>query len=106
MKAINTVLVILLALAVVFYFTKPTDEICIEKAKSNIEGAQYSNSVPGYDNPTVDNYKGPIGREAIFVKDKILWKEVDYIVRGQIKVIAYAWLGRVRLVKDAKNKDS
>jgi len=104
MKAFNFVIVLLVVVSVVFYFTKPTDEICIEKAKSNIDGAQYSSSVPGYDNPMTDNSKAPIGREAIFVKDKILWKEVDYIVKGQIHVVGYAWLGSFHLVKDTKKR--
>jgi hypothetical protein len=63
MKAFNIVIVLLVVVSIVFYFTKPTDDICIEKAKSNIDGAQYSSSVPGYDNPMTDNSKAPIGKE-------------------------------------------
>jgi hypothetical protein len=105
MKAFNLVIVILLIITVIFYFTKPTDQICIEKAKSSINGGQFSNNIPGYDNPATENAKGPVGQEAIFVKDKFLWKEVDFIVRGQIQVVGYGWLGSFHLAKDGKNKE-
>jgi hypothetical protein len=105
MKAFNIGIVGLIIVTVIFYFTKPTDQVCLEKAKANINGSRYSTSIPGYENPMEENSKAPIGQEAIFVKDKFLWKEVDYIVKGQIRVIGYAWLGSFHVVKNSKNRE-
>ena len=105
MKAFNSAIVLMLIISVILYFTKPTDQSCIEKAKSNIDGERFSNSTPGYNNPMSENSKSPVAQEAIFVKDKFLWKEVDYIVKGRIRVIGYAWLGSLHLVKGGNNAE-
>lgn len=102
MKAFNIAIVLFLVLAAIFFFTKPTDASCIAQAKATVDGGQYS--TPGYENPMLENMKGPVSAEAIFVKDKFLWKEVDYIVRGQIRVVGYAWLGSFHPSKAEKKK--
>jgi hypothetical protein len=91
MKSFNSALIIILLIAAVFFFTKPADETCQAKAREILAGSRPS--TPGYENPMTENAKGPIAPEAIFVKDKVLWKEVDYIQQGQVKVLGYGWLG-------------
>jgi hypothetical protein len=100
MKAFNIVLTVLLIVSVIFYFSKLSDPVCLEKARARIEGMRNSRIPPGIGNPALENPGQPIRPEAIFVKDKILWKEIDYIEKGRIRIVGYSWLGSFHPAKN------
>ncbi len=97
MKAFNIVILVLLIVAAVFFFGKPSDAECIAKGKEVVNGGGFV--IPGYSNPSDKNTSGPINTESLLIKDKFLWKEVDYIGKGEIRTIGYAYLGAFHLVK-------
>ena len=98
MRAFNIVILFLLAVAAVFFFGKPSDDVCIVKGKEAVIGGAFV--IPGYSNPSDKNTSGPINTESLLIKDKFLWKEVDYIGKGQIKTIGYAYLGSFHIAKN------
>jgi hypothetical protein len=103
MKALGTLVIILLVIAAVFFFTKPTDAECIANAKPTVNATALS-ITPGYDNPMDEGPTGKTAPEALHVKDKFFWKEVEYTVKGETKTVGYAYLGSYHPVKNKKKE--
>ena len=104
MKAFTTIILILIVIAGIFFFSKPSDSDCISKGKSFVD-ARTLVTVNGYENPMYENVKGQTPTDQIIVKDKFLWKEVDYIGKGEIRTVGYAYLGAFHAVKNDRKKD-
>src|SRR4051812_43597792 len=103
MKALNILVIILVVIAAVLFFTKPTDAECIAKAKPTVNARALS-ITPGYDNPMDEGTAGKTAPEALHVKDKVFWKEVEYSLKGEIKTVGYGYLGSYHPVEN-KRKD-
>ena len=104
MKTLTTLIVMLLIVAAVFFFTKPSDAECIAKAKTTVDARELA-ITPGYDNPMDEGTTGKTPPEALRVKDKFFWKEVEYTLKGEIKTVGYGYLGSFHLVKKEKKQD-
>jgi hypothetical protein len=104
MKAFRVLVIILLAIAAVFFFTKPTDAECIAKAKPTANARALS-ITPGYDNPMDEGTAGKMAPEALHVKDKFFWKEIEYTVKGETKTMGYGYLGSYHPVENKKKED-
>jgi hypothetical protein len=104
MKALSILIVILLVVAAVFFFTKPTDAECIAKAKATVDARELS-ITPGYDNPMDESTTGKAPPEALRVRDKIFWKEVEYSMKGEIKTVGYGYLGSFHPAEKEKKEN-
>ncbi len=104
MKALSILIVILLIVAAVFFFTKPSDAECIANAKSAVDARELA-ITPGYENPMDENTAGKIPPEALRVRDKFFWKEVEYTMKGEIKSVGYGYLGFFHPAKNEKKED-
>jgi hypothetical protein len=104
MKALRILIIILLIIAAVFYFTKPTDAECRAKVKPTIDARALS-ITPGYDNPMDESTAGKAAADAVRVRDKFFWKEVEYTSKGEVKTVGYAYLGTFHPVEKEKKQD-
>jgi hypothetical protein len=104
MKTFSILIIILLVVAAVFFFTKPSDAECMAKAKATVDASALA-ITPGYDNPMEENTVGKTPPEALRIKDKFLWKEVEYTLKGEIKTVGYGYLGSFHPVKNEKKQD-
>jgi hypothetical protein len=104
MKAISTFLIILVIIAGVFFFTKPSEAVCLAAAKEDIN-AQRLSKTPGYENPMYDDVNGTVPSQAILIKDRVLWKQVDYNAKGIITTVGYGYLGAYHAAKGKKDVD-
>ncbi|MGI8951948.1 MAG: hypothetical protein ACR2FN_10235 [Chitinophagaceae bacterium] len=102
MKAFISIVILLLVVAAIFIFTKPSDDDCKAKAKTIVDAVVLSKT-PGYQNP-MDAQQGTAAPESILVKDKVLYKEVDYVGKGDVKTIGYAYLGSFHASKSQEVK--
>jgi hypothetical protein len=99
MKALSILIIILLAIAVVFFFTKPTD------AAKPAVNARVLSITPGYDNPMDEGTTGKTATEVLHVKDKFFWKEIEYTLKGETKTVGYGYLGSYHPVENEKKQN-
>ncbi|HEY6979204.1 MAG TPA: hypothetical protein VH396_23070 [Chitinophagaceae bacterium] len=103
MKALGILIIILLIIAAIFFFSKPTDAECIAKAKP-AANARALSITPGYDNPMDEGAAGKMSPDALHVKDKFFWKEVEYTIKGETKTVGYGYLGSYHPVENKKKE--
>src|SRR5689334_3502391 len=104
MKALRIFLIIVLAVAAVFFFTKPTDDECLAKAKPTVDAKGLS-ITPGYDSPSDEGTAGITSADAFQVNDKFFYKEVACTVKGETKTIGYGYLGSFHPAEKEKKED-
>jgi len=81
----------------IIQFTKPSDTACTQKGKE-VANTKVASRAAGYFNP--DDTVALDSPQLIVVKNKLLWKEIDYRWNNNTKVIGYAYLGSIHLAKE------
>lgn len=103
MKTTQIILILLFLGIAAVAFTKPSDEICRKAAVEYVNGS--SVKVPGYSNPSEDMRNGSSAApENVMIKNRFFWKELKYIYSSDVRTIGYAYLGKVHLSGQSKNK--
>lgn len=98
MKPLVIIIIILLAVGGLFYFSKPTDTRCREEAMKIVTGDLVK--VPGYSDPGTNNTLSSSPQpDKIVIKDHVLWKDISYIYPGSVKKIGKAYLGNFHVEK-------
>ncbi len=96
MKGFSIFLFMLMLLAGIAYFTKPSDKKCIQQArvevKSQISGDVNSN------NAVVSNVLDHVVERAVRVEDKVLYKSISYSFGGTRRQIGWGAFGMVNIV--------
>jgi len=104
MKLSYVILIVVIIIVAVGFFSKPSNEFCVEKAKENI--AAFNGSVPGYNNPlNPESRSGSDMRpDQIMILDRFLWKEVRFASSSNVRLVGYAYLNKFHKVSE-KNAD-
>jgi hypothetical protein len=99
MKSLSILIIALVVVAAVFYFTKPSNQQCIKAAVELVKGDTYK--VPGYQDPgNIENKgTGSITPENVMITDKFLWKKVSYVHLAEVKTVGYGYLGSFHKAK-------
>ena len=99
MKPVSIAIIVLIVVAGVFFFTKPSNQQCINSAMETVKGDTYR--VPGYQDPGDIENKNPghILAQNVMITDRFLWKKVSYVHLDQVKTVGYAYLGSFHKVK-------
>lgn len=99
MKALTIVLIALVVVAGVFYFTKPSNKQCVQSAIELVKADTYR--VPGYQDPGDIENKNPehISPQNVMITDKFLWKKVSYVHLDEVRTVGYAYLGTFHKTK-------
>ena len=99
MKSLSIILIVLIVVAGVFYFTKPSNQQCIKSAVDLVKADSYN--VPGYQDPGDEENKNPghISPQNVMITDKFLWKKVSYVHLDEVRTVGYGYLGSFHKVK-------
>lgn len=97
----NLILTILLVLIVVFgvgFFSKPEDSKCLEVAEPAMF-EQLKERMPGgsFDFALVESIAKASVKKGLSVKDKTLYKEIEFTFKGETKVVGYGYLWGVHM---------
>ncbi len=100
MKLSYVILMLVIILIAVGYFTKPSNEFCVQKAKENIQ--TFNQSVPGYNNPVnPENRSGnDVRPDQIMILDRFLWKEIRFASSSNVQLVGYAYLNKFHKVSE------
>jgi hypothetical protein len=93
MRSLFVSLLILVLAAGSFYFTKPSNQQCMEEAMKLVNADSYK--VPGYSDPNnIETKSGAdLFRNNLIIDDKILCKEISYAYLSRVKTIGYGYPG-------------
>jgi hypothetical protein len=99
MKPISTILIVLIVIAGIFFFTKPSNQQCIKSALELVKADNYH--VPGYGDPGDAENKNPgqVSSQNVMITDKFLWKKVSYVHLDEVRTVGYGYLGSFHKVK-------
>lgn len=86
-------------IAVVAYYTKPSDEKCLQQAKVEVR-SQISGDF-SKNNSVVNNVLDNVVERAVRIEDKIFYKSISYAFGGSRRQIGWGAFGMVNIV--AKN---
>lgn len=97
----NSILTILLVLIVVFalgFFSKPDDSECLKVAEPALI-EQLKEKMPGetFSFAIVENIAKAAVSKGLSVNDKTLYKEIEFTFKGETKVVGYGYLWGVHM---------
>jgi hypothetical protein len=94
-KVLNVKLLVLFILAVIAYFTKPSDEQCRTKITQELNKRGYKVAIY-FQRDKNNQIKGLVND--ISIKDRLIYKDVYYYFEGENKKIGLGAFGKVFLV--------
>ncbi len=105
MKLILILGAVLLAIVAVGFFTKPSNEYILTKAREAVRSINVS--VPGYSQPLTPegrSFTQSFRDDQVLIIDKLLWKEVRYASSSNVQLLGYGYLGKFHEVSEKRSQ--
>lgn len=105
MKAISILITFLVVLVAIAFFTKPSNEELLSKAKEAVRSI--NTAVPGYNQPLSPEGRSATGSfrdDQLLIIDRFLWKEIRYASSSNVQLLGYGYLGKFHEVSEKKSQ--